>query len=125
MQAERGLAMYRRGRKHVPESKLERWFSVENWRDGEQLDHTGKVVNVRREHILIQYTSHLTTDDWLTIVRNALEFRAQLQMTGPSGSRKGKQRAATPIEEIQALDTVAVDENFDWTLRSDPIEPQD
>lgn len=117
--------MYRQGRKHVPENKLERWFSVENWRDGEQFDHTGRLINVQREHILIQYMNHLTTDDWLKIVQAALEFRAQLETAGSSGSRKSKQRAATPIEDIQALDTVHVDEDFDWTLHSDPIEPQD
>lgn len=112
--------MYRKGRKEVPAGKMERWFSIENWDDSEQLDEAGNMINVRRKAILTRYLNQFSLDEWLTIVRSALEFRSQFKK--PRRARKGKERAqAAPV----VADVVDDDDGSDWVLRSDPIEPHD
>ncbi len=112
--------MYRKGRKEVPAGKMERWFSIENWDDGEQLDETGNMINVKREAILTRYLNQFSLDEWLTIIRNALEFRAQFKK--PRRARKAKERAQAARAVVDVADD---DDGSDWVLRSDPIEPHD
>ncbi|KAI0083394.1 hypothetical protein BDY19DRAFT_978770 [Irpex rosettiformis] len=116
LSAERGLALYREGEKKLPVG-MGRWFSIENWRDGDQVDHNGAQIKIQRIYHLSKYLEKFSTEEWASVMQDALELRAEIQAN--RRTRKGKHRSAivdiSPEEEQ--------DDDWDYNLQSDPIEP--
>ncbi len=114
--------MYREGEKTVP-SGMAGWFSVENWADGKQVGEDGKMKEVIRVWRLKECLKTFTDEEWLKIMQEALELRADMNGGTQKKRRRKRKQSIAPPEDPPAVD---VDDNFDYhDLRSDPIEPED
>ena len=107
--------MYRTGEIVVPTGMVN-WFSIENWRDGQGFDLDGNPIVIKRIAYLTKCAKKLPAQKWVTIVKSALEMRAE--MASRQRKRKGKQRAVMRAEEM-----VSSDEEPDDNIFSDPLEP--
>ncbi len=115
--------MYREGEKTVP-SGMAGWFSVENWADGKQVGEDGKMIEVIRVWRLKECLKTFTNEEWLKIMQEALELRADMNGDAQKKRRRRRRNPSTTIPEEPPANVV--NDNFDYhDLRSDPIEPED
>lgn len=106
--------MYRTGEMVAP-AGMASWFSIENWRDGQGFNLDGNPIFIKRVAYLMRCAKKLPAPKWVTIVKSALEMRAE--MATQQRKRKGKQRA------VMAEEIASSDEELDDNIFSDPLEP--
>ena len=110
--------MYLDGEKKVP-TGMARWFSVENWRDGDNVDRDGRPIVVKRILHLTNYVRCFQSEKWISIVKGALELRAKVRNN--RRKRKGKESACAAIEVASPSD-----DEWDYNdVFSDPAGPSE